>query len=368
MDKLIKAREEINRIDAEMRRLFLERMNAVKAVSEYKAEHALPTLDSARENAVIETNASLVADETMRGYYIEFLQNNMKISRSYQDRLRSGMKVAFAGVSGAYADIAADKIFKNATKVAYPDFKSAYDSVISGECDCAVLPIENSTAGEVGAVIDMLFSGSLYISGVYDLFISHHLVAKKGTNLSDIKEVVSHAQAFSQCSSYIKKMGFKTTEFGNTAAAAKFVSESEKNTIAAIASAKTAKLYDLEILEKNVNDKNVNTTRFATVSRTKCEAPLQKDRHSIMMFTVSNEAGSLARAISIIGEYGYNMRCLRSRPMKELLWKYYFYVEAEGNLDTDNGKKMIEELKKCCDKLKILGTFKFPCDLNTEEL
>lgn len=362
-DKLETARKTIREIDSEMRRLFIRRMEAVHSVYEYKKEHALPILDVAREEYLIRHNSERIEDDEIRGYYTQFLRNNMRISRCYQARLMEGAKVAFSGVEGAFAYIAADKIFPDAKKISYHDFRTAYDSVVNGECDFAVLPIENSTAGEVGAVFDMLFSGSLYITGVYDLYITHHLMAKPGCALSDIREVISHPQALSQCAPYIREHDFSSTEFENTARAAKFVSESERSDIAAIASEETAKLYGLDIIARNINANNTNTTRFATVARAKVSTHEERDRHSIMMFTVSNEAGSLAHAINVIGKYGYNMRCLRSRPMKELLWQYYFYVEAEGNFDTENGRKMLSELSLFCDKLKVLGSFRYPAEI-----
>ncbi|MDY3845524.1 MAG: prephenate dehydratase domain-containing protein [Eubacteriales bacterium] len=363
-DKLAVARKTISEVDSEMRRLFIKRMEAVHSVYEYKKEHALPILDEAREEYLIRHNSERVEDDEIRGYYTEFLRNNMRISRSYQSRLMNGAKVAFSGVEGAFAYIAADKIFPDAKKIPFPDFRTAYDAVVNGECDFAVLPIENSTAGEVGAVFDMLFSGSLYITGVYDLYITHHLMAKPGCKLSDIRDVISHPQALSQCASYIREHGFSIQEFENTARAAKFVSQSERSDVAAIASEETAKLYGLDIIARNINENNTNTTRFATLAKAKVSSSDERDRHSIMMFTVSNEAGSLAHAVNIIGKYGYNMRCLRSRPMKELLWQYYFYVEAEGNFDTENGRKMLAELSSSCDKLKVLGSFRYPAEIH----
>lgn len=364
MDKLIKAREEISAVDREMASLFVRRMNAVRIVSEYKTEHGLPVYDAAREESLLARNAAYIDDDELRGYYVEFLQNTMKISKRFQEKLTVGMRVAFCGVEGAFASIAASKIFENAMRIPYPDFKSAYSSVVEGECDCAVLPIENSTAGEVGQVMDMMFSGSLYVSGIYDLSVFHHLMAIPGTKISEIKEVISHPQALAQCAPYIRKHGFRQTQFENTALAAKFVSEQKSHQIAAIASEETAALYGLEILEQKINETNINTTRFAVLTRSAVTDGNSSDKHSILMFTVRNEAGSLAKAINIIGKHGFNMRCLRSRPMKELLWQYYFYVEAEGDLGGPNGKSMMEELTCCCDRLRMFGSFRYPAELN----
>lgn len=364
MDKLIKARQEIDAVDREIAALFVRRMNAVRLVSEYKTEHGLPVYDAAREEAIIAAGASRVEDEELRSYYVEFLRDTMKVSRQFQEKLSHGMRVAYSGVEGAFAFIAAGKIFEKATRVPYPDFKNAYAAVVSGDCDCAVLPIENSTAGEVGQVMDMMFSGPLFVSGIYDLSVTQHLMAVPGTRLSDVTEVISHPQALSQCAPYIRDHGFTKTEFANTALAAKFVKEQNRPNLAAIASEETAALYGLEILEKNINEIGVNTTRFAVLTRATVSDGNASGKHSILMFTVRNEAGSLAKAMGIIGKYGYNMRCLRSRPMKALLWQYYFYVEAEGDLSSENGQKMMAELTSCCDRLRMYGSFRYPAELH----
>ena len=363
MDKLTQAREIISAVDKEIAELFEKRMNAVRLVSEYKIEHGLPIYDGIRENALIEKNSMLIENEELRSYYVDFLRNTMRVSRNFQGKLSEGMRVAFSGVEGAFASIAAGKIFEKCVRVPYPDFKSAYKAVVNGDCDCAVLPIENSTAGEVGQVMDMMFSGPLFVSGIYDLSVVHNLMAVPGTKIDDIKEVISHPQALSQCAAYIRAHGFMQKEFENTARAAKFVAEQNSSHLAAIASDETASLYGLEILEKGINERNVNTTRFAVLTRALAQDNSPSDKHSILMFTVRNEAGSLAKAVNIIGEYGYNMRCLRSRPMKELLWQYYFYVEAEGDLGNEKGAKMLNELKPYCDKLRMLGSFRYPAEL-----
>ena len=366
MDELQKARTEINEIDREMATLFCRRMRAVEQVAAYKMQHGLPILDAAREEEIIRRNAEDLSDAELREYYIGFLRDMMSTSRAYQRKLLEGLRVAYAGVEGAFASIAAARIFPSAARVPYHDFKSAYDAVTKGECDVAVLPIENSTAGEVGTVLDMIFSGSLYINGVYDLSITHHLMGIPGAKVEDVRKVISHPQALSQCAPYIRAHGFETCEFENTALAALRVFEKKDPTLAAIASEETAALYGLEILEKNINSSNANTTRFAVLARAQAPVRAKSGKHSIMMFTARNEAGALARAINIIGRYGYNMRCLRSRPMKELLWQYYFYVELEGDLSSKEGEEMLKEMAECCDRIRPVGNFSFPATLTCE--
>ena len=363
MDKLQKARLEINEIDKQMAELFCRRMDAVRVVSEHKRELGLPVHDPVREAEVIERNSALIKDDELRSYYVKYLRDNMRLSCDFQRKLAEGERVAFCGVEGAFAHVAARKLFPTSRHVPYPDFDSAYSAVQNGECDVAVLPIENSTAGEVSQVIDMMFSGSLYVTGVYDLSVSHNLMSVKGASIGDVKTVISHPQALMQCSKYIQAKGFEKREFENTAMAAKYVAEANDKSLAAIASRETAELYGLQMLESNINETAINTTRFGVLSRAHSDDGISRDKHSIIMFTVRNEAGSLAKAMSIIGECGYNMRCLRSRPMKELLWQYYFYVELEGSIANENGKRMMKELRECCDQLKLVGTFKFPSEL-----
>lgn len=356
MDKLNKAREVINAVDEQLAALFIKRMNAVKQIAEYKQERGLPVLDEAREAEVIKRNAELFADDQLREYFVSFLKSNMKISRRFQKRLISGIKVAYSGVPGAFANIAAEKIFSFCEAINYPDFTSAYNSVVKGDNECVVLPIENSYNGDVGQVMDLIFFGDLYINGVYEIDIIQNLLAKPGSKISDIKEVVSHPQALGQCAEYIKNHSLKATECINTAVAAKMVADSERNDIAAIASSLSAEIYDLEKIDSNINESNKNTTRFAVLSRT-ANRENQDDSRFVMMFTVKNEAGALSKAVSIIGENGFNMQAIKSRPTKELVWDYYFYVECEGKINSENGEKMLSELSKICSHLKIAGSF-----------
>ena len=353
--KLEEARKIINEVDRQMVELFIKRMRAAELVYEYKRDMGLPILDQAREDAVIEQNAALVEDEVLRGYYMDYQKHLMGVSRAYQYRMQSGLKVAYSGVEGAFAHIAAGRIFPEGNRVSYRDFKAAYNAVITGECDAAVLPIENSYAGEVGQTMDLIFSGNLFINGIYELEIHQNLLGVPGATVQDIRRVVSHPQALSQCHEYIKMRGFETEEANNTAVAAKSVADAADRSVGAIASAETAEIYGLTVVEANVNKSGENTTRFAVLSKVRAACPTLTS--SVLMFTVKNEAGSLANAISIIGKHGYNMTALRSRPMKKHSWQYYFYIEIDGTTDTENGTDMLRELGRVCDQLKVVGTF-----------
>lgn len=356
--KLEEARKIINAVDTEMARLFTERMRAAEMVAEHKRECGLEILDKVREDELIRRNSALVEDPIIREYYVNFLKNTMAVSRSYQARLNEGMSIAYCGTEGAFAHIAAERAFPYGKKISFGSFDEAYLAVVNGECDAAMLPIENSSNGEVGQVTDLMFSGTLYVNGVSEMTVKHDLVAKPGVTLADIKTVISHPQALGQCHGFIRKHGFGEQEYKNTALAAEYVRDTDDMTVAAIASAEAAEKFGLTVLMEGINDVGINTTRFGVFSRSMHPHPTSEmGVHSIFVFTVRNEAGALAKAIDIIGKHGFNMRTLRSRPMKELLWQYYFYVEAEGNIFTDEGRRMLAELDEYCDRLKAIGTY-----------
>lgn len=365
MDNLETARAQISEIDREMARLFERRMQAVQLVAAHKMAHGLPIRDSARERELLEQNAACVQDGIIREYYVQYLKDTLRLSRDYQRRLFSGMRVAYCGVEGAFAHISARHIFPDAALVGHKDFASAYAAVENGDCDCAVLPIENSYNGEVGEVLDLMFFGSLHVNGVYELSVSQNLIGLPGADISKIRQVVSHPQALGQCQSYLHDRGWEQVEYVNTAMAAEHVAKLGDPTVAAIASAVTAELYGLEVLEANINASHQNTTRFAVFAR--AENPGLGRRmgdHFILVFTSRNEAGSLAAALDILGNrYGYNMSVLRSRPVKELVWQYYFYLEAEGDIHGEKGQAMLRELQSCCDQIKVVGTYSSHCRL-----
>ena len=299
-----------------------------------------------------------IKDENLRSYYVQFIQDLMDISKKYQHKLLEGAKIAYCGIEGAFASIAAKKIFPDGVLVPYSDFESAYASVENGECDVAVLPIENSFAGEVGQVSDLMFTGKLYVNGIYALPVTQNLVALKGTSIKDIRLVVSHQQALAQCDKFIKEHGWERKSAANTAMAAKQVADNADRTVAAIASSETAELYGLEVLAPNINENSSNSTKFAVFSKVKKELLNTEDYSSfIMMFVVKNESGSLVKVLDIIGEYGYNLSVIRSRPLKNSQWEYYFYIEVEGRLSTEKSQEMIESLSKKCRLLKVLGSY-----------
>ena len=366
MTDLEEARAVIDEADRVMAEAFQKRMEAVRTVAAFKARHGLPVSDPAREQAMRERNAAWIGDGELSPYYVQFLSSVTAISRGFQRALMKGIRVSFSGVPGAYAEIAAKRIFPDGEAVGYPDFAEAYRAAEEGECDCCVLPIENSYQGEVGRVADLMFKGSLFVNGVYRLPVRHHLLGVGGAALTGVKKVISHPQALGQCGEYIRLHGFETESAVNTAVAAESVAALRDPSVAAIASEETAALYGLAVLDHDINASAVNTTRFAVFARSQPERTAS-DETFILLFTVNNVVGALAKAVNIICAHGFNMRVLRSRPVRDVPWQYYFYTEAEGDYKSDEGERMLRELRVCCDSLKVAGHFPAERDLSKEK-
>ena len=352
------ARKEINDLDRQMAELFVRRMEAARAIAAFKKERGLPIEDKAQEEKVIQDHLPLIQEEELAPFYAQFLQDTMDVSKRWQHRLIHGMSVAYCGVEGAFAHVAARRIFPDAETVPFASFEDAYEAVSSGKCDVTVLPIENSYAGEVGQVLDLMLSGPLHVNGVYDLSIVQNLLGTGNADLSMIKTVISHPQALTQCQNYIRRHGFSIRSAANTAMAAQEAARLNDDTVAAIASEETAALYGLKILDHDINESKANTTRFAVFSpvENRLSGHRQGDAF-ILLFTVKDEAGGLAKALNIISAYNFNLRVLRSRPMKDLAWHYYFYAEAEGDDGSENGRQMIRALSGVCPMVKVAGRY-----------
>ncbi|MCI6639503.1 MAG: bifunctional chorismate mutase/prephenate dehydratase [Pygmaiobacter massiliensis] len=354
MDLLQQARADIDRVDRQMAALFEERMAAVGQVAEYKKQTGKPIFDPAREALVIERNSAFLQDASLKEDYAAFMRAVMAASRRYQTRLLFGEKVAFQGMRGAFSHITARRLFPESGLVAFPTFAKVIEAVESGEVQAGVLPFENSTTGEVGEVMDLLFTHpDCYVSGWYNLAVQQNLLVLPGTKMEQIRQVYSHQQALDQSSDFLRGRPWQLVPYPNTAAAAAYVSESGDPSKAAIASEETAELYGLTVLERQINSSSVNTTRFAIITR---QERLSGDRFGLF-FTVTNDTGCLARAVDIISEHGFNMHCLRSRAMKNLPWEYYFYAELDGNLADPAAQTMLQKLGTVCGSLRTLGCY-----------
>lgn len=272
----------------------------------------------------------------------------------------SNIRIAYSGIEGSFASMAVNGIFGKCDKVPHKNFASAYKAVENGDCEYAVLPIENSYAGEVGQVTDLMFKGDLKIYGIYELPVTHCLLGIEGSTKESIKQVISHPQALEQCTRFIETNSMKTIPYENTARAAREVSNRRDISTGAIGSVENAELYNLVVLEEGINDSKDNVTRFAVFGLPgKTENNDEEHESFVMMFTVKHAAGSLAGAIGVIGDYGINMRVIRSRPLKEENWKYYFYIEADGDIYSDTAMEMLDKLKGVCEYVKILGKYTF---------
>ena len=352
------AREEITQADRQIAKYFEKRMNAVAKVAAYKKEFGLPIEDKEQEAKVIERNTSFIENKDLESGFLSLTQCLIDESKKYQFRLNEGLKIAYNGTQGAFAYIAAKRVFPKSLLMPYGSFGEAYASVESGECDIAMLPIENSSAGEVGQVIDLMYSGALSVNGIYSLPVTHNLIGTQDASLENIEVVISHPQALAQCDAFIKQHNLRTITASSTAEAVKYVSIENNSHLAAIGSEESADLSGLKVIRSNINESRENTTRFAVFSRAAIpEANIGKDSKFILMFTVNDEAGALVKALNVIGEYGFNMQVLRSRPVKDKAWQYYFYTEVEGDCSSPGGIEMLDKLRGQCETIKTAGHY-----------
>ncbi len=367
MNKLEKARSEIDIVDKAMAELFSRRMDAVKLVVEYKIENDIPVLDSGREELVIKKNLQNLNNEEYASYYEKFIKHNMDLSKALQKKILNSDKVAYQGVKGAFAHIAAKNLFPHGNLLAYSTWANVVNAVKNDEVHSGVLPFENSHAGDVSDVIDLCYATpEIYVSGVFDLSVSQNILGIKGAKLSDIKTVVSHPQALSQSAKIIKMLKLNEESCLNTAVAAKLVADKGDITLAAIASESTAELYNLDILAQNINESANNTTRFIVIQKGDVSYRIENEtvisntqklevdnKRFSLLFTIEHESGSLSRVMQTVAKMGYNMECIKSRPIPQSKWEYYFYTELVG-VPTS---QLMQELKANCHTVRLLGLY-----------
>ena len=356
MADINKARQQINDIDAQMAELFCRRMDAVKEVGIYKKERGLPIFNFERERQVVAAGAKRVEDPDYRDYYVNFIEYVIELSKRYQSRLMDGMKIAYSGVEGAFANIAAKKIFKNGNPLPYPDFKAAYEAVEKGECDCAVLPIENSSNGSVRAVYSLLQQHQLSVVRSTRLCICHELLAMPGVKLEDITEIYSHQQAIGQCSRFLSSLsGVRVIPCGNTAEAAKLVAESGSRHAAAISSHPCAALYGLECVSDKIQDSENNYTRFFCVAK---DPVIYAGANRIsLILSFENKPGALYEILSKLAALDINMTKLESCPVAGSDFEFVFFLELEASVQDPSVLAMLEEMERSCAEFVFLGNY-----------
>lgn len=371
-------RKKIDELDDQIAELYLERQRTVREIGEEKARTHAAVLDPAREKKII-ARVTKQADDEQKIYLKRVFETILETSRAYQRRLvapvtplsdnlrrvlMEGKKyfpvsstVACQGVEGSYSSIAADKLFEIADITFFRNFEGVFQAVEKGLCDYGVLPIENSAVGSVNAVYDLMKKHRFYIVRSIKLKVCHHLLAKKGVALSDIREVYSHEQAIGQCSAYLQKLpsSVKITACPNTAVAAEMVANSYRNDVACISSRNCAELYGLGILESNIQDNDSNYTRFICISKT-LEVFAPANRISIMM-TLPHESGSLNRVLNKFSTLGLNLTKLESRPLPGTDFEFMFYFDFEGQIENSDTLSLIAELDQGTEQFTFLGSY-----------
>lgn len=380
---LLELRDQIDVIDKEIVRLYEERMEVCKSVAQYKIETGKQVFDKEREDAKIKKVKSLTHNDFNAHGVEELFEQIMAMSRKLQYGLLSEKgalgklpfievdsldakkaRVVFQGADGAYSQAAMVEYFGDEISSFHVGtFREAMLAIDEGSADFAVLPIENSTAGAVNEIYDLLEEFENYIVGEQVIKIEHCLMALPGTELDDIRTVYSHPQSLMQSARFLKDMPWQQVSMQNNAFAAKKVSDEKDKSQAAIASEYAAKLYGLEILKKGVNQSTSNSTRFIIVSNQKV---FLKDADKISISVeLTDESGSLYRMLSHFIYNNLSLSKIESRPIEGRNWEYRFFIDFEGNLSDSAVKNCLRGLRHEVANMKILGNY--VCDKNINQ-
>ncbi len=367
-------REEIDKIDEQLSELFVRRMECSRKVAEYKIEHGLEVVNREREEAVLDNAAEKagIYGGSARQLYATILE----LSRALQYDITGGgnalkneiyaseraipreenVKVACFGVAGTYANQASVKAFPNGRINFCSTFHDVFSAICSGEAEFGVVPIENSSAGSVTEVYDLMLKYRLYISMAIDIPVNHVLAAKKGVSLTDIRKVYSHQQALYQCSYFFRNYRNVTAQtYISTAAAAKMVSESDDMTLGAICSEEAAQEYGLDIILRGFQNNPNNKTRFIVVSK---KMYISENSGKISLcFSLPHKTGSLYSVLCRFAVNGLNLTKIESRPISGTDFEYLFYLDFTGNINDKNTLKLICALSEELTEFSFLGNF-----------
>lgn len=374
---LSEIRQQIDGIDRELVRLFCERMNLSAQVADYKKANNLPIFVPARERAILQKVAEMAGPE-MENYTRVLYSMLFELSRSYQSKRNGEMSalyktiskaidetpklfpqapiVACQGVEGAYSQIACEKIFKNPFIMYFKNFDGVFNAIEQGMCQYGILPIENSTAGSVTKVYDLMIRHNFSIVRTFRLKIDHNLLANPGAALADIKTIYSHEQAINQCSDYLRGLsGVNVVAVENTAVASEMVAKSGRKDVAALSSRSCAELYGLNCLASSVQDKGNNRTRFICISKT-LEIYPGSDKTSIMMI-LPHKPGALYKVLARLYTLGINVTKLESRPIPDREFEFMFYFDLDTSIYSEEYVQLMCELDELCEEFKYLGSY-----------
>ena len=370
-------RKEIDAIDDELVRLFSKRMDVAARIADYKKAENLPIFVPAREREKL-TDVAQKAGPEMANYTRVLYSMLFELSRSYQSKRTSQLThqyhsilssientpklfpqtpmVACQGVEGAFSQIACEKIFKSPVILYFKNFEAVFSAIDKGLCQYGILPIENSTAGSVKKVYDLMISHNFSIVRTFRMKVDHNLLAKKGTKLSDIKEIYSHEQAINQCSEFLQSLeGVTVVPVANTAVASEMVANSGRNDVAALSSRACAELYGLTCLKSSVQDNDNNHTRFICISKN-LEIYPGSDKTSIMM-VLPHKPGALYKVMARLYTLGINVTKLESRPIPNREFEFMFYFDLETSIYSEEFVQLICELDEFCEEFKYLGSY-----------
>lgn len=374
-----KLRLEIDKADRELLAAFEKRMEIAEQIGVAKVEAGRPILDHSREREKL-SGIYDMADERTKPYISPLYSLLFEMSRGVQSKLWEDKGedylmvkeaianqsttpfptkaiVACQGVEGAFSQEATEKLFKIPSIMYMKNFSQVFAAIESGLCQYGVLPVENSNAGTVSAVYDLMIKNRFKIVRSIRVKVDHNCLMIQGGKLSDIKEIMSHEQAINQCRDFIKSLGndVKVTYCKNTAEAAKYVAESGRTDLACLASYRCSELYGLDCVKGECQDQGNNYTRFICISKN-LEIYPGADRTSMMM-VLRHEPGALYRVLSLLYSRGVNLVKLESRPLVGRDFEFMFYFDLETSVYNADFADMIGEISKLVKEFRYLGSY-----------
>lgn len=369
-------RHDIDGLDQELLVLFEKRMACAREVAMYKKAHNMSIYASDRESALLKNRVQLLQDNSLEEFASVFFQTMMDLSKQEQlniieelsaeddggviakidEEKSKNVKVAYQGTPGANSEQAAMLYFgEDVPKISFHQFSDVFAAVQNGEVQYGIVPIENSTAGSIYDIYDLLGETGCFIVGEQNLTIEHCLLAKSSTSMESIKKVYSHPQALKQCQAFLKQYDWEEIAYSNTAAAAKYVAENPDDDIAAIASLRTLAHYDLQLLKPDIQNRMDNVTRFVIVAKTPKDFTGQGK--ITISFKLKHQSGSLYNVLQQFARQNLNLTKIESRTIPSRMFEYCFYMDFEGDISSKGIQSILMDIQPHTLGVHVLGAY-----------
>lgn len=361
-------REAIEAADHQLLAALRRRMDLVEEVVQAKLDSAWPFRDPAREEQILQRVRHAAVEQGLDAHEVERLYRvilDMSVAHQHahlRTLATTPLRVGYQGVEGSYSHLTAQRRYAGRPEgvllEGFETFHLAAEAVRGGQVDVALLPIENTTAGSINEIYDLLAEGGLTINAEEVSRIEHCLLALPGTKLEDVQTIVSHPQALHQCTAFLRALPqVRVEEAFDTAGAARKVRERGERSVAAIASESAGHRYGLEILRRSIQSQEGNYTRFVELAVHPAPCPPDVPVKTSLLIALAHRPGALAELLGVFRRRGVNMSKIESRPIPATPFQYRFYLDLEGHAAADTLRAALDEAREHTTELRVLGTY-----------